>query len=66
VFTDRDFSEYYKEVGKILRDCLSIYTDLINQLDNRAIKSRLTVVTTECLEAYEFILQQAAAHSGKK
>lgn len=55
MFTNKDYINYLEEFEGILKKALVIYTDLLNDLDNKAIHSKLYAIATENMDAFQLI-----------
>lgn len=58
MFSRDTYREYFLELENKYRELLVIYTDLFNELDNKAVRSKISVLTSENLEAYRFTVSQ--------
>lgn len=58
MFTDSDYAEYFAEIEKMLKELITVYTDLLNQLSDSSIKSKLSPLAEECMEAFRFAKEQ--------
>jgi len=58
MFTNEDYAEYFGETENLLKESIVIYTDLLNELNNNAIKSKLEPLASECMESFRYIRQQ--------
>jgi len=55
MFTQNDFQEYLMNTERQLSQILLVYTDMLNEIDEKAMRSKITSIMTESLEAYRFI-----------
>lgn len=55
MFTRADYAEYFSEIENQLKECVVIYTDLLNELNDNAIKSKLEPLATESIENFRVI-----------
>ena len=58
MFTNADYAEYFGEAENLLKESMVIYTDLLNEINNNAIKSKLEPLAAECMESFRYIRQQ--------
>ena len=58
MFTKDDYINYFGEVETILKQSLIIYTDLLNELSDQAIRNKLYTLASEEMEAFNFIKTQ--------
>ena len=58
MFTKEDYVSYFEEVEGILRKSLVIYTDLLNDLGNEAIRNKLYAASTESMETFKFMKRE--------
>ena len=58
MFTKEDYAEYFGEIEGLLRDCVVIYTDLLNELNDNALKSKLEPLATESMDFFRYIKEQ--------
>ncbi|MFA5270816.1 MAG: hypothetical protein WC412_00550 [Candidatus Omnitrophota bacterium] len=55
MFTKEDYTNYFNELEDIFRKTLVIYTDLLNDLSDQAIRSKLFMLATEDTDAFDFV-----------
>lgn len=55
MFTKEDYLNYCDELLGSLQKSLVIYTDILNELRDEAIRSKLYVITSETMEGFKFI-----------
>lgn len=55
MFTKNDYQGYFKELEDIYKRSLIIYTDLLNELSDGAIKNKLLSMSTENMDAFRFV-----------
>ncbi len=55
MFTDEDYKNYFNVLEDIFKKSLTIYTDLLNELSDQALRSKLYAVTSENMEAFQSI-----------
>jgi hypothetical protein len=58
MFTKDDYAEYFSQIEDMLKRSVSIYTDLLNELKDNAIKSKLDPLATESMDSFRFIKEQ--------
>ena len=58
MFTKDDYLGYFSQIEDMLKQSISIYTDLLNELNDNAIKSKLDPLATESMNSFRFIRQQ--------
>jgi predicted O-methyltransferase YrrM len=58
MFTKEDYLNYFDELLDLLQQTLVIYTDVLNDIKDEAIRSKLSAVTSETMEAFRFIKEQ--------
>ena len=58
MFTKDDYISYFSELEGTLKKILTIYTDLLNELGDQAIRNKLYAIATENIEAFKFIKEQ--------
>ena len=57
MFTKDDYVNYFNELEDVLRESLVIYTDLLNELKDQAMHSKLFMLAAEDMEAFNFIAE---------
>ena len=55
MFTKEDYLNYFDELLESFQKSLVIYTDILNELRDEAIRSKLYVITSEAMEGFKFI-----------
>jgi hypothetical protein len=55
MFTNSDYAEYFGEIESLMKDCVIIYTDLLNELNDNALKSKIEPMALESMENFRFI-----------
>ena len=58
MFTKDDYAEYFSQIEDMLKKTISIYTDLLNELNDNVIKSKLDPLATESMDSFRFIKEQ--------
>lgn len=58
MFTNDDYVKYFDEALTIMKEGLRNHTDLVNELDDRAARSKLSSLMVEDREAFKFIKMQ--------
>lgn len=58
MFTKEDYINYFGELETILKEALVVYTDLLNELNDQAIRNKLYTLASEKMEAFNFIKAQ--------
>jgi hypothetical protein len=58
MFTKADYANYFKEMEDIIKGTLVIYTDLLNELEDRSMHSKLYAIMSETADAFKFIKQE--------
>ncbi len=58
MFTENDYIEYFDEIESLLKSSITIYTDLLNELNDAAIKSKLEPLATESMDFFRFIKEK--------
>ena len=58
MFTKDDYVKYFDEILAIMKEALCNQTDLVNELNDRAIRSKLSSLMTEDRETFKFIKAQ--------
>ncbi len=58
MFSDKDYAEYFGQIEAIYQKILNQSTDLMNELDNKAILSSLAPLTAEAFDGYRFVRDQ--------
>ncbi|MCF7874920.1 MAG: hypothetical protein K9L87_05455 [Candidatus Omnitrophica bacterium] len=58
MFTKEDYLNYFDQLADIYRDSISIYTDLLNDLQDKAIRNKLLMAASENMEAFRFIREE--------
>jgi len=58
MFTKEDYISYFEEIEEMLKKGLVIYTDLLNELGNNAIRNKLYVIASEDMDAFKFIKEE--------
>lgn len=52
MFTENDYIEYFDEIEDIPKDSITIYTDLLNELNDAATKSKLDPVAAGSMDFF--------------
>jgi hypothetical protein len=58
MFTKDDYMGYFNQLEDMLKQSIGIYTDLLNELNDNAIKSKLDPIATESMNSFRFIKKQ--------
>ena len=58
MFTKDDYISYFSELEATLKKILTIYTDLLNELSDQAIRNTLYAIASENIETFKFIKAQ--------
>jgi hypothetical protein len=58
VFTKDDYTEYFSQIEDMLKKSISTYTDLLNELNDNAIKSKIDPLASESMDSFRFIKEQ--------
>lgn len=58
MFTEKDFEKYFDEMRVLIKEPLERYTDLVNELDDRSIRSKISAIMAEDMDAFEFMTEQ--------
>ena len=58
MFTKDDYIKYFDEILAVMKEALRNHTDLVNELNDRATRSKLSSLMTEDREAFKFIKVQ--------
>jgi len=62
MFTKEDYTNYFNELEEIFKKTLVIYTDLLNDLSDAAIRSKLFMLAAEDNDAFNFITETKAKY----
>ncbi len=57
MFTKDDYINYFNEIEGIFKNNLEIYTDLLNELSDQAIRSKLFMLAEEDIDTFTFIVE---------
>jgi hypothetical protein len=57
MFTKEDYANYFNELEEIFKKTLVIYTDLLNDLSDNAIRSKLFMLAAEDDDAFSFVAE---------
>ncbi len=55
MFTDEDYRTYFDQLESISKKALVIYANLINELSDYSIRSKLYPIMVEDMEAFRFV-----------
>ncbi len=55
MFSKEDYRNYLQELQNFYRENLLVYTDLLNELDDKALRSSLLPIAEEDMEAFDFL-----------
>ena len=66
MFTEQDYRNYFEELENIFKKALTIYTDLLNEVGDQAIRNKLHPVTLDNFEAFRFIKTRKEDFLSKK
>ncbi len=55
MFSKEDYRNYIQELQNFYRENLLVYTDLLNELDDKALRSSLLPIAEEDMEAFDFL-----------
>ena len=58
MFTKDDYIKYFDEILAVMKEALRNHTDLVNELNDRAIHNKLSVLMGEDMETFNFIKTQ--------
>ena len=58
MFTKDDYIGYFSQIEDMLKKSISIYTDLLNELNDNAIKSKIDPLASESMDSFRFIKEQ--------
>lgn len=58
MFTKEDYLTYFDQLADIYRDSINIYTDLLNGIQDKAIRNKLLSAASENMEAFRFIKKE--------
>jgi hypothetical protein len=58
MFSNNDYKGYFQEIENILTKTLVIYTDVLNEVEDKSIKNKLNVIASENMETFEFVQAQ--------
>ncbi len=58
MFTKDDYTGYFSQIEDMLKKSISIYTDLLNELNDNAIKSKIDPLASESMDSFRFIKEQ--------
>jgi len=58
MFTKDDYVKYFDEILAVMKEALLNHTDLVNELNDRATRSKLAALMAEDREAFKFIKMQ--------
>jgi hypothetical protein len=58
MFTKDDYLGYFSQIEDMLKQSISIYTDLLNELNDNAIKSKIDPLASESMDSFRFIKEQ--------
>ena len=58
MFTSQDYKNYFTELEDIYKKTINAYTDLLNELGNYSIESKLSSMATENMDAFRFMREQ--------
>jgi len=57
MFTNDDYINYFNEIEDIFKNTIVIYTDLVNEISDQAIRNRLLVLASENMDIFNFITE---------
>jgi len=57
MFSKDDYLAYFDQLEGIFKRSLVTYTDLLNELDNKSIRSKLLAITSESMEEFKTIVK---------
>ncbi len=57
MFTKDDYINYFNEIEGIFKNNLEIYTDLLNELSDHAIRNKLFMLAEEDIDTFTFIVE---------
>jgi len=55
MFTNEDYKSYFGELENISKKALIVYTDLLNEISDSSIRSKLYPIMSEELEAFKVL-----------
>lgn len=58
MFTKEDYLIYFDQLADIYKNSINIYTDLLNGLQDKAIRNKLLAVASENMEAFRFTKEE--------
>ncbi|MDD4183406.1 MAG: hypothetical protein PHT53_06270 [Candidatus Omnitrophica bacterium] len=62
MFTKEDYTNYFNELEETFKKSLVIYTDLLNDLSDAAIRSKLFMLASEDNDAFNFVTETKAKY----
>ncbi len=57
MFAKEDYLNYFGELESIFKEGLIIYTDLLNDISDQAIRNKLFMLAAENMDTYNFIIK---------
>jgi hypothetical protein len=66
MFTKDDYIAYFEELERQLKDVLTIYTDLLNEIDDKSIRNKLMPLSTESMEVFKYVKSEKGTISKEK
>jgi len=55
MFTKDDYISYFEELETQLKETLVIYTDLLNEINDRSIRNKIMPISSENMQMYRYI-----------
>ncbi|MBI4432148.1 MAG: hypothetical protein HY592_01515 [Candidatus Omnitrophica bacterium] len=55
MFSEDDFKGYFQETEDVIKKTLVFYTDLLNEVQDRAVRNKLLPLMTENVEMFRWL-----------
>lgn len=55
MFSEDDFKGYFQETEDVIKKTLFFYTDLLNEVQDRAVRNKLLPLMTENVEMFRWL-----------
>ena len=58
MFTKKDYLNYFDEAASLLAEAITVYTDLLTEVKDEAIRNKLYPLAAEDMDAFRFLKKQ--------
>jgi hypothetical protein len=66
MFTKDDYINYFGELEGILKESIAICTNVLNEAENKTLRSKIDVLASENMETFRFVKSQKKKFAQKE